>query len=93
MFALTLGLPSGEWGLGEGHCLKHSTWLKALGCWPVVLLGGREGRGPVDSGPHGRKGGQDTKKLSEPQLGLGTYLGTPGWRLLKIQSSLRLGQT
>lgn len=35
LLMLTVGLPSGEWGLGQGHCLKHSTWLGAMGCWPV----------------------------------------------------------
>lgn len=37
-----------------------------MGCWPVVLWGGREGRGHMDSGPHGRKGGQDMRKVPEP---------------------------
>lgn len=54
---LTVGLPSGAWGLGQGHCLKHSTWLGAMGCWPVVLFGGREGRGPMEKGRPGYEKG------------------------------------
>lgn len=92
----TLGLPTGKWGSGQGalleaqHLVKGPQEPEVAGLW--FSCGGRAGA-PMDLGPMGGKGRPGyTKSIRALSLAQGTSLWSPGQRLLKKQSSLRLGQ-